>query len=228
MKEQKIIFRVSLTFAVLTLIMGVIVEWRIDRVCGLYVPILSEHRDFCINFCMGIFAGAVFSVAISLISYFTKKQEIMFQYWTQLAGHIQSLNLFGSRYFKDGSTTDECIKKIIESEEIMSDIYALESSYTELARLRKEISLFCQKSRLKKQIVKAFELAGAVNIDLTHLVYVHIEPKMNIKTQRKYVNRYNLNDSNISQFSKSFKELQKALGIEVRVPDIESEKKQWS
>ncbi len=176
---------------------------------------------------MGIFAGAVFSVAISLISYFTKKQEIMFQYWTQLAGHIQSLNLFGSRYFKDGSTTDECIKKIIESEELMSDIYVLESSYTELARLRKEISFFCQKSKLKKQIVKTFELAGAVNIDLTHLVYVHIEPKMNIKTQRKYVNQYNLSDSNVSQFSESIKELQKTLGIGVTIPDLESEMKQW-
>lgn len=227
MKEQKIIFRVSLTFAVLTLIMGVIVEWRIDRVCGLYVPILSEHRDFCIDFCMGIFAGAVFSVAISLISYFTKKQEIMFQYWTQLAGHIQSLNLFGSRYFKNGSTTDNCIKVIIESEEVMSDIFILESNYTELARLRKQISLFRQNSKLKKQVVKAFELAGAVNIDLTHLVYVHIAPNMNIRTQRKYVNQYNLDNSNVSQLSESVKELQEALGIEVRVPDIESEKKQW-
>ncbi len=227
MKEQKIIFRVSLAVAAITLIVGVIGEWGIDKVFCLYVPFLSGHRTFCIDFCMGIFAGAVFSAAISLISYFTKKQEIMFQYWTQLAGHIQSLNLFGSRYFKDGSTTDECIKKIIESEEIMSDIYALESSYTELARLRKEISLFCQKSKLKKQIVTTFELAGAVNIDLTHLIYVHIEPKMKVKTQRKYVNQYNLKDSNVSKFSKSIKELQNALGIKVTIPDLESEMKQW-
>lgn len=227
MKEQKIIFRVSLAVAAITLIVGVIGEWGIDKVLCLYVPFLSGHRTFCIDFCMGIFAGAVFSVAISLISYFTKKQEIMFQYWTQLAGHIQSLNLFGSRYFKAGSTTDSCVKKIIESEEVMSDIFVLESSYTELARLRKEISLFRQNSKLKKQVAKTFELAGAVNIDLTHLIYVHIAPNMNIKTQRKYVNQYNLVNSNVSQFSESVKELQETLGIEVKVPDIESEMKQW-
>lgn len=226
MKEQKIIFRVSLAIAAITLIMGVIGEWRIDKAISFCVPIISGHRAFCIDFCMGIFAGAVFSAAISLISYFTKKKEMMFLYWTQLAGHVQSLNLFGNRYFKYGSTTDECIKKIIDSGEIMSDIYALESSYTELARLRKEISLFCQESELKKQIVKTFELAGLVNIDLTHLAYVHIEPKMNIKTQRKYVNQYNLDNSNVSQFSESVKELQETLGIEVKVSDIESEMKQ--
>lgn len=227
MKEQKIIFRVSLAIAAITLIVGAIGEWRIDKVLCLYVPFLSGHRTFCIDFCMGIFAGAVFSVAISSISYFTKKQEIMFQYWTQLAGHIQALNLFGSRYFKDGSTTDNCIKKIIESEEVMSDIFVLESSYTELARLRKEISLFRQNSKLKKQVAKTFELAGAVNIDLTHLIYVHIAPNMNVKTQRKYVNQYNLDNSNVSEFSESVKELQEMLGIEVKVPDIESEMKQW-
>ena len=227
MKEQKIIFKVSLAVATITLIVGMIGEWRIDKVLCLYVPLLSGHRTFCIDFCMGIFAGAVFSVAISLISYFTKKQEIMFQYWTQLAGHVQSINLFGSRDFSAGSTTDSCVKKIIESEEVMSDIFVLESSYTELARLRKEISLFRQNSKLKKQVAKTFELAGAVNIDLTHLIYVHIAPNMNVKTRRKYVNQYNLDNSNVSEFSESVKELQEMLGIEVKVPDIESEMEQW-
>lgn len=66
-----------------------------------------------------------------------------------------------------------------------------------------------------------------MNIDLTHLIYVHIAPNMNIKTQRKYVNQYNLVNSNVSQFSESVKELQETLGIEVKVPDIESEMKQW-
>lgn len=227
MKEQKIIFRISLAVALITLITGIVGEWRLDKIWGVHIPILFGHRAFCIDLCMGVFAGAVFSIVVSLISYFTKKQETLFRYWTQLAGHIQSLNLFGSRYFKYGSTTDDCIKKIIESEEIMSDVLTLESSYTELARLRKEISLFCQKSKLKKQIVKTFELAGLVNIDLTHLVYVHIEPKMNKKTQRKYVNQYNLDNSNVSQFSESVKKLQEILGIEVATPDLEGEMKQW-
>lgn len=227
MKEQKIIFRISLAVALITLIAGIVGEWRLDKIWGVHIPILFGHRAFCIDLCMGVFAGAVFSIVVSLISYFTKKQETLFRYWTQLAGHVQSLNLFGSRYFKYGSTTDDCIKKIIESEEIMSDVLTLESSYTELARLRKEISLFYRHSKLRGQISKTFDLAGAVNLDLTSLIYVHISPSMKVEMQREYVNQYNLNNSNVNQFCDSVNKLQKMLGVKISKPDLAAEMKKW-
>ena len=221
MKEQKIIFWVSIAIAIGALILGVIGEWKIDKVWGVDVPIMFGHRTFFIDFCMGAFSGAALSAVISLISYFNKKQESMFLYWMQLEEHVQALNLFGSRYFKYGSTTDECIEKIISSEEVLVDIFALEKSYTELAKIRKELSFFRQNSKIKEMTEKTFELSGTVNLELTQLACVHSVPCLDIKIKRKYVNQYSAETSNSSLFSDAVEQLQKLIGIEITKIDCE-------
>lgn len=223
MKGQKIIFYISVIFAVISLSCGVIGEFEVDRNWSIYCAAFAGHRDFFVNLSLGIFTGAALSAVTSLISYHSYKQQVLFRYWTSLEGHLQALNLFGHRYFKYGSTTDECIDQIKDSNEILSDVLALEASYTELAKLRKEISIFFQKSAMKKKIKDVFELAGEINIELTQIVCIHICKELSLEKQRQYANQFNIDNSNLDQFKSATQELQELLGFEVKKIDLEKE-----
>jgi len=223
MKGQKIIFYISATFAALALLCGWVGEFKIDYSWNISWGCLSGHREFFINLCLGVFTGAVLSSVTSLISYYTYKQQTLFNYWTSIEGHAQGLNTFGYRYFKYGSTTDECIAKIRESNEILSDVLALEISYTELAKLRKEISMFSQQSTLKKKVIEAFELAGKVNIELTQLVCIHACDGLSLGTQRQYVNQFNSDSSNLDKLKVATQELQELLGFKVEKMGVKKE-----
>ena len=137
----------------------------------------------------------------------------------KLLDHVQRVNLFGCHYFDHRLSIDECIYKIEHSKKLLDDILELETSYAELAEIRKGLSMFTQKTRVKKKISETFELAGAVNGDVTKIVKLYNNPSLSIEKKQKYVNLFALENGNSSKFSDSVEDFRKMIGLEIEFPN---------
>lgn len=223
MKEQKNIFYISAVIGVLSLISSVAGEYKFDYLIGCSFPLISGHREFWVNACLGVFSGCILSSIISLRSYYLNKNKLLFEYWNELESHIQMLNMFGCQYFKYGSTTDECILQIEQSPHILNDILSLEISYTELAKLRREVSYFFKCSELREIVAETFDIAGKINIELTQISCVYLCNELPTVKKRSYVNQFNKEGSNLECLQDITQKLQKMIGIEVKKLDLENE-----
>lgn len=223
MKEQKNIFYISAVIGILSLICSVAGEYKFDYLIRFSFPLISGHREFWVNACLGVFSGCILSSIISLRSYYLNKTKLLFEYWNELENHIQMLNMFGCQYFKYGSTTDECILQIEQSPHILNDILSLETSYTELAKLRREVSYFFKCSELRGVVAEAFDIAGKINIELTQISCVYLCNELSTAKKRSYLNQFNKKDSNLDRLRDVTQKLQKMIGIEVQKIDLENE-----
>ena len=223
MKEQKNIFYISAVIGILSLICSIAGEYKFDYLIGFSFPLISGHREFWANACLGVFSGCILSSIISLRSYYITKNKLLFEYWNELESHIQMLNMFGCQYFKYGSTTDECILQIEQNPHILNDILSLETSYTELAKLRREVSYFFKCSELRKIVAETFDIAGKINIELTQISCVYLCDELPTAKKRSYVNQFNKKGSNLECLQDITQKLQKMIGIEVKKLDLENE-----
>jgi len=73
MKNNVIIIKISSAITFVSFIIALLLEWRVDIFT---MNLLSGHRNFFIDILLGIFAGAILSALISIITYLVIKEKI--------------------------------------------------------------------------------------------------------------------------------------------------------
>ena len=171
MKEQKNIFGISVTVALITLLLSVAGEWHWDRSA---ISILSEHREYFINLNMGIFAGAGLAAATSYITYGSLKRKAGINYWLSLESFIQKTEVWAFNQFENVLSTSQGVENVKKSDTIVSEVLDLELAYVQLVQEKGELDFINNKSALAKAIQVAHEEVETVHIETENVKKVRV------------------------------------------------------
>lgn len=218
MKEQKHIFTVSVLLAVVTLILSIVGEWNWIHISN---TIFSGHRDFLVSVCLNVFSGTIVGALLALISYFIQRRKTAVAYWLELAIYLQKIQIFGYEYIECAKNLDSCIEKINESASLSSEMFELETSYTNLIQLHFDFSTLTSKDEIGKLMDEISKLSGDMNCQLTEIWHIQVfdDKVFPREDKKRHIEEFDKREL-LDSLQEKEKELQQLLNIKIKTPPL--------
>lgn len=217
MKIYKKIIRISILIMLISLVIAIGLEWRIDdKILNNKINILAEHRSFVINILIGIFTGGILSFLTSIASFFTIERNTMLKYFDIASEIYVSCDIL-LRNINKNINESRLEEAFLLSDKFMQKLTCLEKQLNELINISLQFTIvhisvifnpFFRKKRellaqIKCHMDYAYELADKVVMVRRQIML--LENSSEDEKGRKDVN---------NDFQKKFKELLKLLGEE--------------
>lgn len=218
MKEQKSVTKWSATIGCLSLLLAILLEFRLDSYLYTLVSVLSGHRAFVVDVLLGIFTGAVLTAGVSIVSYLHKKSSTLYDFWSDTEMFSEKASLFAGKYFPYGAKLLDVISTIENSTTILEDSYAIRSDYSNIIKAYRDIAFFRETTETKQLIDNVFSLVGKVNYDISCVCSINANSNIDLQKKKTYATIFEADDCNLQILLEKCKALQEKLNIHFEKP----------
>lgn len=168
MKEQKTIFIISGLVMFFSLIVSIILEWRIDFKI---IQCLSGHRDFLVNIFLGLAASALLTAMVALITYRVMCKNQLKEFWLSTEKYIQHINLFCFKYFPQNASTLQICYILENSCTLLEEINNLNINYCDQCERLLHLVFISKKSKLSQTIKQLTGQMNSIQMMVSSLMY---------------------------------------------------------
>lgn len=151
----------------------------ISFICGFALEVYSEYLEtllcpssgFWQDVCLGIFTGSVFSLLISIRTYFIQRDQVLKSFWLSLTTYQQKVSIFGLKYFPSYYTNLQIRYALENSQSLIEEINELQIIYAEEKAKRASITFFNNSGDLFADVEKCISVLDGYNPEFTKLMY---------------------------------------------------------